>query len=70
MEGVLVLELEENSPLAKAGIQKSDVIVGCQSVDIKELKDLQLVLKRDQYMNKLNIEVFRNQEKKTMQVNL
>lgn len=70
MEGVLVLELEENSPLAKAGIQKSDVIVGCQSVDVKELKDLQLVLKRDQYMNKLNIEVFRNQEKKTMQVNL
>ena len=70
MAGVLVLELDPSSPLAKAGVQKSDVIVGCQGVEIKDVNGLQLVLKRDQYMNKLNIEIFRNQERKTLQVNL
>lgn len=70
MAGVLVLELDPSSPLAKAGVQKSDVIVGCQGVEIKDVNGLQLVLKRDQYMNKLNVEIFRNQERKSIQVNL
>lgn len=70
MEGVLVLGLSENSPLLKAGIQNADVIVSCQGEGVKDLGELQKVFKRDQYMNKLNFEIFRNQEKKKIEVSL
>ncbi|WFB62186.1 PDZ domain-containing protein [Sphingobacterium sp. WM] len=70
MEGVLVLGLSENSPLLKAGIQNADVIVSCQGESVKDLGELQKVFKRDQYMNKFNFEIFRNQEKKKIEVSL
>lgn len=70
MEGVLVLGLTDNSPLLKAGIQNADVIVSCQGESVKNLSDLQKIFKRDQYMNKLNFEIFRNQEKKKIEVSL
>lgn len=70
MEGVLVLGLSENSPLLKAGIQNADVIVSCQGESVKNLGELQKVFKRDQYMNKFNFEIFRNQVKKKIEVSL
>ncbi|MNX99039.1 serine endoprotease [compost metagenome] len=38
--GVLVLDIPHGSPVIKSGMQKDDVIVGINSVPVKELKDL------------------------------
>jgi membrane-associated protease RseP (regulator of RpoE activity) len=69
MSGVLILDVPENSDLAKFGFKKSDVIVAVNGKDIKmfnqlsghfkttnEKTDLKVSIMRDQKMITLNVE--------------
>lgn len=68
MEGVLVVELSPSSPLIKGGLQPGDVILEFQSEQIKNVRDLARISKRDNYVDSLILFVFRNQEKLKIQV--
>lgn len=60
--GVLILEIDEKSVLAKSELQIGDVIIGGEGDEIDQISDLMKVFQGHNWKGKLNLTIFRNQK--------
>ena len=61
-EGVLVISIDNNGPMAKAGIQKSDLITSINGVPISNMLDLRTELFKSKVGDSMLIEYVRNNQ--------
>lgn len=66
--GGIIVKLDSNSPLKKAGLQEKDVIRMMDGTEIKKASDLLNVYQSSKWKGQVKVEVMRNQQ--TLQVNL
>ena len=66
--GVLVVGVESDSPSSKAGMKKSDIILGMDSQKIGSIEDLQNVLKEKQPGEETEITVLRDSRQSQLRV--
>ncbi len=69
-QGVFVSELPDNSPAAKAGVQKGDVIVAFDGKELKDFGELIARLDKKKIGDKVEIVVVRGKEEKKLTVTL
>jgi serine protease Do len=62
-KGALVADVDENGPAARAGIKKGDVIVSFDGKEIKEMKELPLLVAQTPIGKKVEITIVRGGEK-------
>ena len=67
-EGVLVSEVYENTPAAKAGIQVGDVIVSFSGQPVRTPRDLQEVVERSKFGSRQTVHILRGDQRKELQV--
>jgi S1-C subfamily serine protease len=68
--GVIVLELSPKSPLAKAGLQKGDVIRKANGEVVTHVEALQLIYEKVLWTGKMSVQVIRNQAELGLVVDL
>ncbi len=68
--GVLVTQVFDGSPAAKAGVKEGDVIVALHNKAIKEGRELQTVVASLPLQKPIDLEVVRDGAKKTLQVTI
>ena len=66
--GGIIIKLDANSPLRKAGLQEKDVIRIMDGTEIKKANDLLNVYQASKWKGQVKVEAMRNQQ--TLQVNL
>lgn len=66
--GGIIIKLDTNSPLRKAGLQEKDVIRMMDGTEIKKASDLLNVYQASKWKGQVKVEAMRNQQ--TLQVNL
>jgi len=62
LEGVLVLKVNNDSPLAKAGMRAGDVIIGCNGKAVPDYPELARMIRDSHFSNQVKLSVFRNQK--------
>lgn len=67
-EGVVVLEVEEESAAAKAGIKKDDIIVGVDESEVNGTEDVTRAVRGDREKTSFNFKVKRNGKTQDIQV--
>jgi serine protease Do len=67
-KGVLVAGVEPGSPAEKAGIQTGDVITGFEGETVLRLKDLTRQVAAEEPQSKVEVEVWRQGDRKTLEV--
>lgn len=67
--GVLIVQIEENSLLARSEIEIGDVIIACEGKEIDTVTDLLRTHQSNNWRGRLNLEVFRNQKSMKLKVN-
>jgi len=70
MEGIMIVEFEENSYLKYNGFMLNDVIVACDNQGAKNLNDLEQILQKIHYYHKISFTIYRNQKKQELVLNL
>ena len=68
--GVVVLEVQANSPASKAGLQTGDIITKLDDREIEDMNDLRNGLYSYKANDKVVLEIIRNGEEKTLEVTL
>ncbi|MBC9795708.1 PDZ domain-containing protein [Sinomicrobium weinanense] len=66
--GVLIIIVEPGSPAEKSGLREGDVIVESEGVEIHRIPDLLKSFQTNNWRGKLKLVVFRNQEKKSVEI--
>lgn len=69
-EGVLVEEVEKESPAEKAGLKAGDVLLRVGSRTVSDIDDLRKALRKHESGEKVEVEVLRKGSKKTMTVEI
>ncbi len=69
-KGVYVSEVIKNSGAEKAGIKKGDIIKKLDNIEVSKFEDLSGYIKTKRPNDVINIELFRNDEIKTVEVKL
>jgi len=69
-QGFFVKDVEENSGAKKAGIKSGDIIKKLDNVEISKFSDLSGYLKTKRPNDKVNVEILREDETKTLPVTL
>jgi len=69
-EGVLVLDVEEDSPAAKAGIKSGDVVVGMNGAPVSDTGDFMDALSEAADGDKASLDVVRKGAKKTIELEI
>ena len=69
-EGVLVLEVEEDSPAEKAGLKAGDVIVRVEGEKVRDADDLRDILTDYEDGDEVAVEIVRRGKRKTLTVTL
>ncbi len=69
-EGVLIVEVFEDSPADKAGMKAGDVIIGVDGDGIAKSQDLQEVISEKEEGDKVDIEFLRKGSKKVLKVDV
>ena len=69
-KGALVADVIENGPAAKANIQRGDIILSVDNQEITDTKHLQNTIRSLKPGDLVGIQVWRNGEKKTIEVQL
>lgn len=67
-EGVLVIEVVEGSPAAKAGLQRGDLVVEIDHKQIKKLDDLKNEVLKHKVGDTVNLLVYRKQESRVFKL--
>ena len=68
--GALILEVEEDSPAADAGIEGGDVIVSMDGEDVIDPQDVHEILSDFEEGDEIEIEIIRHKKKQTVEVEL
>ncbi|MGO2267780.1 S1C family serine protease [Vagococcus salmoninarum] len=68
--GVVIRSIQPASPAEKAGIQQYDVIVGIDDAEITSGTDLQSALYKKKVGDKIKVNLYREKDKKTIEVEL
>ena len=66
--GILILQIEANSPLAKDGIKVNDVILKVNGKDTNSLQDFFYYYDEESWVHTVKLSIFRNQQ--TMELEL
>jgi len=66
--GVLILSVKPNSPAAQAKLKSGDVIIECENTKITTMDDLRQTHSGHNWKGRLNLTLFRNQEKHTITI--
>lgn len=69
-EGARVMEITPNSPAAKAGLKRGDIITKVGDTDVHNFEDLSNIMSQHKAGDKLKLEVMRNGQEKQMTVTL
>lgn len=69
-EGVYVAQVLQNSPAAKAGITKGDVIIGIEGTDIKTMEELNEIKNNKNVGDKITLKIYRQNEEKEVKLTL
>lgn len=69
-DGVVVASVEENSPAAKAGLQKGDIITKMDDKEVTSRAQLRYNLYKYSIGDKVKVTYYRNGEEKTVEVTL
>jgi len=69
-DGVLIGDVSPDSPGAKAGLQKGDVVVGLNGKPVSDAEDLRLHVSEIAPGSKVNLEVMRDGQKRQMSATL
>jgi serine protease Do len=67
-EGALVAQVMPDSPAAKAGLQRGDVITRFAGEDVKKMRDLPNIVSRTPVGRKIEVEILRDGKRKTLDV--
>lgn len=70
IEGVLILDLEENSRLITSHLRKGDVLLFYEDEEVKTIRDFQRLTKKYIHQDRPRVVIFRNQEKKQLTLQL
>ncbi len=65
--GVLVAKVVPDSPAAKGGVRRGDIIISVGGKDIKTAEELQQAVEQSQIGKSLNVSVQRGQDKNSSQ---
>jgi serine protease Do len=68
--GVYIAKVESSSPAAKAGLKEGDVIVKLNNTDIENVAYLKYNLYKYEVGEKISLTIYRDNEKKTIEVTL
>ena len=68
--GVLITMIDPQSILSNSELEIGDVIVGGEEVEINTIKDLMKLYQQSGWKGALNLEIFRNQKKNEIRVQL
>jgi serine protease Do len=69
-EGVYVAQVIQNSPAAKAGITKGDVIIGIEGTDITTMEELNEIKNTKNVGDKITLKIYKQNEEKEVKVTL
>ena len=69
-EGVVIIDIEENSPASKAGIQKGDVIVKVEGEEVNDIAEFRYRLYNYSINETINLTVNRNGKEKIIKITL
>ena len=69
-QGVIINDLEPDSPAAKAGIKPADVIIGMDDKELKSIDELRSILDSHQVDDVVDIKLWRNGDEFTLKVKL
>jgi Do/DeqQ family serine protease len=64
-KGVIVKEVEPDSPAVSAGIHKGDILLGLENLSIRTVDDYQQALKKFAVGSKVKINILRDSQRKT-----
>jgi len=67
-EGVLITEVEEESPAAKAGLKAGDVIIAVDSEEVEDAGDVQEIIREKEVGETAEIAVLRDRKKELVKV--
>ena len=69
-EGVVVLEVQENSPASKGKLQKGDVIIELENEKVSSIAEFRYVLYKHEPGEKIEVKYVRNNKVKTTKITL
>jgi len=68
--GALVASVAKNSPSDKAGVEAGDIILEFNGVEIKEMKELPIIVARTEVGKKVQVKIWRNKRETTKTITL
>ncbi len=68
--GVLILDINDNSIIAKSTLKKGDVIISAENEKTKIISDLMNIYQNNNWKGVLNLEIYRNQKAQKLKINL
>ncbi len=69
-DGVVVVEVIDNSPASKAGLKEKDVIVKVDNKDVKNISEFRYYLYKHNVGDEVNITVYRNGKTESIKVKI
>lgn len=69
-KGVVITEVTENGPAEKAGLQRTDVIVGINNRPVSSLEDLRLIIAQSIPGSSVVLQLIRDGKEKSVEVTL
>lgn len=69
-DGVVIVEVVNNSPASKAGLKSGDVIVKVDNKDIKNISEFRYYLYKHQVGDEVNIAIYRNGKTESIKVKI
>ncbi len=69
-QGVIITDVERDSPAAKAGMKPADVIIGMDGQELKTIDELRKILESHEVDDVVDIDLWRNGDEFTLKVKL
>lgn len=69
-DGVLIIEVIENSGADKAGLRNRDIIIEVNGKEVDDIRDLQRAIRKNQPGDKVVVKIFRDKAEKSLAVEI